>query len=633
MSVLPLIFIQFLNVFCTKAPDCHQQPKVSKVAKIRTAGTGTVLFNPTDIDKQCWSQDELAILTARMVLEDVVPDPRTLSLKCNNDVEDLIEYFKTVIETVRSLSTGRKKHIMLLAVTDLLGGYMHHAVLPLAKRGFYAGIIDYVFIEKLIQFYEEVKWFLKTNGQGWSKAVTPKKPVDVPVIQFDVELPKKLGNDSYCSKLLYYEYEPLKSSAKRSVSGEKGIYFPLPFFDAKYRPTAIVVPFKRFALRNIESKRSAYLLMKYYLVASKCLAEKNAKPSMVEKFQNNLYAWIDTEALPKLRDDKFYSAFGGLLRVEATLKAMGAKVGEIKSCDVDKGEEEVGAVPTVGESSKRTTMVLAAILIVIMAWFIIGSCFVCLRMKGNGRKKPDKEEKAKRSDSASTLSSSRWSSIWSKTSAKSKSTEATCKCCASVSEKSTVGYTSSSEFDNGKTKKKGKYKSSSRPPKRDKRTSQSSPCVCPPDDGPAIIETRHSMKVLPSIAEMSEHSTLDKKRGGFRKITFARRDSEDATTTDDERVKNKRCAAPWDQTERTVQCPNRTLDKSTTASSSGPPLKQANYDSVGRRNDLEPSSGTRKTSDNAAKENDTTTSDSRSHINERNMSDDEIDLKTSTSKS
>lgn len=65
--------------------------------KIRTSGTGTVLFNPTDIYKTCWSQEEIAVLTARVILEDIVPDTRLISVQCNADIEDLVEYFKVIV--------------------------------------------------------------------------------------------------------------------------------------------------------------------------------------------------------------------------------------------------------------------------------------------------------------------------------------------------------------------------------------------------------------------------------------------------------------------------------------------------------------------------------------------------------
>lgn len=79
----------------------------------------------------------------------------------------------------------------------------------------------------------------------------------------------------------------------------------------------------RFALRNIESKKASYLILKYYIAAYRCLNDLHADTVTTEKFQNNMFTWIEKEVMPKLGDDKFYSAFGGIIRVEETLKTMG----------------------------------------------------------------------------------------------------------------------------------------------------------------------------------------------------------------------------------------------------------------------------------------------------------------------
>lgn len=73
--------------------------------KVRASGSGTVLFGPTDVYKICWSQEEIAILTARMILEDIVPDPKMISVQCNDDVEDLVQYFKVPVKYLISQTT------------------------------------------------------------------------------------------------------------------------------------------------------------------------------------------------------------------------------------------------------------------------------------------------------------------------------------------------------------------------------------------------------------------------------------------------------------------------------------------------------------------------------------------------
>lgn len=102
------------------------------------------------------------------------------------------------------------------------------------------------------------------------------------------------------------------------------IYLPLPFFDSKTNPSAIAIPYAHYSLRNIESRHSANLILKYYQTAMRCLCEKEANKATRDLFQNNFYTWIVYEIVPKLHDEKFYAAFGSVLRVQESLAALGS---------------------------------------------------------------------------------------------------------------------------------------------------------------------------------------------------------------------------------------------------------------------------------------------------------------------
>lgn len=94
----------------------------------------------------------------------------------------------------------------------------------------------------------------------------------------------------------------------------------MPFLDSKSHPTAIAIPFKTFSLRNLESKASAYVLVKFYVAAHKCLAYKKARADDVATFDNKFFTWINRFVIKHLPDEKFYAAFGGVLRVYMSLK-------------------------------------------------------------------------------------------------------------------------------------------------------------------------------------------------------------------------------------------------------------------------------------------------------------------------
>lgn len=82
---------------------------------------GTVLFSESDNTKQCWTSESIALLTSRMILEDVLPSPQSLKMNSEEFVADIIDYFRLVLEVVREVTFGKTKHIMLMALTDLLG--------------------------------------------------------------------------------------------------------------------------------------------------------------------------------------------------------------------------------------------------------------------------------------------------------------------------------------------------------------------------------------------------------------------------------------------------------------------------------------------------------------------------------
>ncbi|XP_039314990.1 uncharacterized protein LOC120359817 [Solenopsis invicta] len=80
-----------------------------------------------------------------------------------------MDYFHICLESVRRLSVGKTKHLMLKALADTLGGYLRVYILPITRHSFYAGNIKYRNAKMLFELFDELKIFLRTNGAGWSK--------------------------------------------------------------------------------------------------------------------------------------------------------------------------------------------------------------------------------------------------------------------------------------------------------------------------------------------------------------------------------------------------------------------------------------------------------------------------------
>lgn len=160
---------------------------------------GTVLFSDMDLTRMCWTREDIALLEARMTFQvllllyciikiiltyksfqDILPSSHILNVQDENYIQMLMEYFHGVFGVIQGLTTGKAKHIMLMAVSDTMGGYLNSFILPLTKRAFYAGTVSYAGAKKMYDLFDELKSFLKTNGQGWGKPETDF--ADIPLV-------------------------------------------------------------------------------------------------------------------------------------------------------------------------------------------------------------------------------------------------------------------------------------------------------------------------------------------------------------------------------------------------------------------------------------------------------------------
>lgn len=104
------------------------------------------------------------------------------------------------------------------------------------------------------------------------------------------------------------------------------VQVPMPFFDSKTQPSSIAVPFKTFTLRNLQSRSSAYILVKLYTAVMRCMAQKNSGERSIQKFNNDYFNFLTSKVMARLKDEKFYAAFGGVLRVMASLRKSGTHI-------------------------------------------------------------------------------------------------------------------------------------------------------------------------------------------------------------------------------------------------------------------------------------------------------------------
>ncbi|XP_053985459.1 uncharacterized protein LOC128879916 [Hylaeus volcanicus] len=130
---------------------------------------GTVLFEKSDSVKHCWTTEEFIMLNSRRMFQDLLPKVKVLNYENDRYIALLMDYFHICLESVRKLSIGKTKHLMLKALADTMGGYLQVYILPLTRHSYYAGNIKYRNARKLFELYEELKLFLRSNGAGWLK--------------------------------------------------------------------------------------------------------------------------------------------------------------------------------------------------------------------------------------------------------------------------------------------------------------------------------------------------------------------------------------------------------------------------------------------------------------------------------
>lgn len=77
---------------------------------------------------------------------------------------------------------------------------MRHLVLPLAKFAYYAGQIKYSTIIKLYQLHDELKLYLRTDGQGWK---APRENLDFKTEAEEISLEGPPPKSDPCKGLIY----------------------------------------------------------------------------------------------------------------------------------------------------------------------------------------------------------------------------------------------------------------------------------------------------------------------------------------------------------------------------------------------------------------------------------------------
>ncbi|XP_076294306.1 uncharacterized protein LOC143215768 [Lasioglossum baleicum] len=375
---------------------------------------GTVLFEKTDAGKQCWTSEEFILLHSRRMFQDLLPKVNVLNYEDDRYIALLMDYFHICLESVRKLSIGKTKHLMLKALADTMGGYLQVYILPLTRHSYYAGNIKYRNARKLFELYEELKLFLRTNGAGWLKPSMEKPQMKIlPIV---VTQPK---TSSACEGIIispssndnnreihHSAFKKTKRHASKrkssknikrgSAKREESITIPLPFLDDDAEPNSIALPFTKNSLQSLCTEESAFVLVKYYVASVKCIESKSTTKTKLKTFNQEFFNWLQQSVEPHLDDEKWYPGFGGVLRVISTLKESGVETGpgEIRKSAAHYPMPQMGDQPTaesegaepplykdgnIGIMLGTTELISIAVVSALLVWLLVGLSLVCYR--------------------------------------------------------------------------------------------------------------------------------------------------------------------------------------------------------------------------------------------------------------
>lgn len=205
----------------------------------------------------------------------------------------------------------REPLIRFSFIHNFFFSFLKRQILPVAKFSFYSGNASYAVVQKVLNLYERCKELLDTNGNGWGDPITDFS-------QFRTKLePLDLKKQSS-------EDDSMKACANLALNqndnDEEDMLVPLPKIETteNEEPSTIWLPLKRKHIFNINSKSSAFILFRYFVVVTQCYAYQGINQSI---FNQNLKVWLVDEVVPYLNDDKLYPAFGAVLRILETVKA------------------------------------------------------------------------------------------------------------------------------------------------------------------------------------------------------------------------------------------------------------------------------------------------------------------------
>ncbi|XP_052838239.1 uncharacterized protein LOC128253676 isoform X1 [Drosophila gunungcola] len=274
---------------------------------------GTNLFG--NCRKNCFSTEDIALMSARKDFELLVPKSFPQCLLSDSIVHMLVRYFNTVNQLVKRMSDEDTRLILQRSFYDALGGYLRYYLLPMAQVSFYAGRLKLSTVERLVNIYRQCKTALNTNGNGWR---TPDKDILCRLKGAKIQ-PLKLPTRSCKSQEDASSCALLDQSCLSQEPGQDQMVVPLPRLEAVDEYgflNNIYVPFRKRRIYNLRSPKSAFVLVRFFQALTSC--HRFLAVSQVD-YNRKFLSWIRENVQMHYQDEVFYPGLGGILQIKERL--------------------------------------------------------------------------------------------------------------------------------------------------------------------------------------------------------------------------------------------------------------------------------------------------------------------------
>lgn len=170
--------------------------------------------------------------------------------------------------------------------------------------------MTYSSAQNVFDLYERCKELLDTNGNSWSDPITDFSQFNIKIIP--LVIPKSSDDEAMkaCANLV---------TNQNDNDNDEDMLVSLPKIETEDNDdlSTIRLPLKRKHTFSINSKKSAFVLVRYFVMVTQCFKYQGINQS---PFNKRLNLWINDNVLPYLDDDELYPAFGAILRIMESIK-------------------------------------------------------------------------------------------------------------------------------------------------------------------------------------------------------------------------------------------------------------------------------------------------------------------------